>query len=385
MPKPQDGESRDDFIERCMGDQEAVDDFPDHSQRFAVCNSLWNQRMNDRTALLESVKQRNSRSGIVTADRYFREVEGCFDGGFCPVKHVGADDSSEWTRALKDAEQTLTFRNKKMRVVKTSLKPGPSEALRFDAIITTPHRDRDGDILKSDGAILDEDMPLLSQHIAMNPLGGMVKVLRKNSRGVRARFSIADTEFGRDHATLIKANALRISHGFDPKEWEPMEDEDGWLFKVFEIFETSLVSIPSNVQARVLEIGEKAWESDFMKSWAGRIKSEDDTETNACGCETTESTTDTVTISPIEVPVKMIITTEEQIATVADAEEAPADSPVEDVPERSFADIEREYIAGLAKEDTDALRKAHRRLSLMLRAAEQQEEAKALDTLLSCD
>lgn len=37
IPKPEAGESQDDFINRCMGDQVMVDDFPDESQRYAVC------------------------------------------------------------------------------------------------------------------------------------------------------------------------------------------------------------------------------------------------------------------------------------------------------------------------------------------------------------
>lgn len=41
MPEPRQGEKRDEFIDRCMGDDEANEDFPDQSQRFAFCNSKW--------------------------------------------------------------------------------------------------------------------------------------------------------------------------------------------------------------------------------------------------------------------------------------------------------------------------------------------------------
>lgn len=37
LPKPTDQESRDDFIERCMGDPTAIAEFPDQEQRSAVC------------------------------------------------------------------------------------------------------------------------------------------------------------------------------------------------------------------------------------------------------------------------------------------------------------------------------------------------------------
>lgn len=44
MPEPRDGESRDEFLDRCMGDDEAVADFPDSDQRYAFCNSKWENR-----------------------------------------------------------------------------------------------------------------------------------------------------------------------------------------------------------------------------------------------------------------------------------------------------------------------------------------------------
>lgn len=37
IPKPEAGESQDDFISRCMGDSTMNSDFPDNAQRYAVC------------------------------------------------------------------------------------------------------------------------------------------------------------------------------------------------------------------------------------------------------------------------------------------------------------------------------------------------------------
>jgi len=44
MPTPRDGENRDDFVSRCMADEEARADFPDTDQRAAFCNSQWERR-----------------------------------------------------------------------------------------------------------------------------------------------------------------------------------------------------------------------------------------------------------------------------------------------------------------------------------------------------
>jgi len=41
MIKPEDLETRSEFVARCIGDFQTVDDFPDDEQRFAVCSRLW--------------------------------------------------------------------------------------------------------------------------------------------------------------------------------------------------------------------------------------------------------------------------------------------------------------------------------------------------------
>jgi hypothetical protein len=43
MPTPKPQEPHDDYIQRCMSDQESVDSFPDEEQRYAVCESMWDE------------------------------------------------------------------------------------------------------------------------------------------------------------------------------------------------------------------------------------------------------------------------------------------------------------------------------------------------------
>lgn len=44
MPSPGPNETEDEFIQRCMADPEAREDFPDQDQRFAFCQSQWDNR-----------------------------------------------------------------------------------------------------------------------------------------------------------------------------------------------------------------------------------------------------------------------------------------------------------------------------------------------------
>lgn len=210
--------------------------------------------------------------GVVTADRYFREVEGCFDGGFCPVGMVGADSEDQWRSALKEASQILTYSSKKTRISQRSVKQAKESdsLLRFEAIVTTTFRDRDGDILETKGCTPDESMPLLWQHISMSPIGALEKITRRTDDEMRARFVVADTALGRDAAKLIRLKALRISHGFDPEEYKLLEDEMGFHFLKWTMFEASVVSIPSNIQAVITSVSKSKWASSLVKGWAER-------------------------------------------------------------------------------------------------------------------
>lgn len=44
LPKPNEGEERNDFTSRCMGDSVMNKEYQSQDQRFAVCNSLWTRK-----------------------------------------------------------------------------------------------------------------------------------------------------------------------------------------------------------------------------------------------------------------------------------------------------------------------------------------------------
>lgn len=43
LPRPSADESRQEFLSRCMASETMRADFPDESQRYAVCNRQWRQ------------------------------------------------------------------------------------------------------------------------------------------------------------------------------------------------------------------------------------------------------------------------------------------------------------------------------------------------------
>ena len=51
MPQPIKGEGKDKFLQRCMADEESVGSFPDESQRYAVCNRVWETHSREALSL----------------------------------------------------------------------------------------------------------------------------------------------------------------------------------------------------------------------------------------------------------------------------------------------------------------------------------------------
>lgn len=43
MPKPNPNEQKTDYLQRCMSDEEMNNKYPDSSQRYAICNSYWEE------------------------------------------------------------------------------------------------------------------------------------------------------------------------------------------------------------------------------------------------------------------------------------------------------------------------------------------------------
>ena len=83
LPKPKPTESRNQFLSRCMADETSMTEYPDVEQRYAVCNSL----LNNKKYILKQAKKKialNFRKQIILAEKknypiaynyYLREFE----------------------------------------------------------------------------------------------------------------------------------------------------------------------------------------------------------------------------------------------------------------------------------------------------------------------
>lgn len=236
--------------------------------------------------ILKSLSERDTsdRWGIGTALPYMKSVEPCLSGsGICPTKVFDGCTVEAWQKQLSEASQRLTYCDEGMsceKSFKTSGLSVPNALAEFDHVITSTRKDRDGDILETKGAAVDARMPLLWQHIQVQPLGPFVRVGSHDEKSISGTSAILATKMGEDVVVLVEGGALRISHGFKPKSFEPLATQKGadgkeyvrgWHIKEFDIFEVSLVSIPSNQDAVITAFSRQKLHSPLVKSWAKHL------------------------------------------------------------------------------------------------------------------
>ena len=247
-------------------------------------------------ALLESINARGMFAGvgIGLASAYVGTLAGPLGAkGLCQHLNI---DAARLSAALKEASEKFVFTDPAADVTAAAIKQsdggilligksdqpddkrkelGDRAVMKFENILTTKDTDRDNDDLDPAGAEVDPKAPLLWQHMPDAPIGKMYGVLEQNSNFVKTACGIADTELGRDAAVLVEFGALRISHGFKPKEFEPKngkeDGSEGWKIKRYSVMEVSLVSIPANTGAVITAFEKGKLSHPLVKGYAGAL------------------------------------------------------------------------------------------------------------------
>lgn len=67
LPTPNSGESRDDWLSRCMGNDTMNEDFPDNEQRYAVCNEIWRENKMKRKQIMPTSFKLSDEKGAFAA------------------------------------------------------------------------------------------------------------------------------------------------------------------------------------------------------------------------------------------------------------------------------------------------------------------------------
>lgn len=250
--------------------------------------------MTSNEKLLAAIKARTNPQtpfgrGILTADRYVKTIRECVGVDAC--YRYAAKSNVSFQDVMDKAAKTLVYSNDDMEVENKVADIGngfpfnkacqgaitywtnkqvdgeeievPKNTLMmFRHILTTPRKDRDGDILRTEGATVDPKMPLLWQHVHTLPIGKMIAIAEHTNQKLSLISVIVDmNELSHDAAVMIDSGMGRFSHGFRALEFDELKEDEGEVtspggfdIKKFEIMEASLVSVPSNTDAETEEV-----------------------------------------------------------------------------------------------------------------------------------
>lgn len=245
--------------------------------------------------MLKAIAERDFRKegvyGIRRAYDYVSPFVGCVGDEACRKTFFpGLADGMSVAKLgemLKASEQLLVYSNEDtvpvheklftstgtmMEFCKSIEVEMPAKTIMvFANVVTTPKKDRDGDRLMTEGAIVDKQMPLLWHHMLPMPIGKMIKVLEHSADRLVVATALIDSQMGNDAALLTEFGALRISHGFRPLEFELLNEgksDSGFKVTKFEIMEESEVSVPSNTDAVITAFARGKLHDPTVKQWA---------------------------------------------------------------------------------------------------------------------
>lgn len=300
MPKPSAGETRDDFLDRCMGDAEAVSDYPDADQRFAVCNALWSEKAEGYkpTAEMATVAERalewrreynrggtevgvarardianraNLSSDTVGRMRSFFARHGALrseqfdakepDGGPGAWRIAwdlwGGDPGRTWAEKIGRQEDAKSMAQVEHKAVGFEIKKEPDADGVFEgyaSVFGVVDQGMDvverGAFAKSLGA--GRKVKMLWQHDMSQPIGVWDEI-REDERGLYVKGRILkDVQKGAEAMALMRAGAIdSMSIGY--RTIEAIPEGGGRIRKLMEVdlFEVSLVTFPMLPDAKI--------------------------------------------------------------------------------------------------------------------------------------
>lgn len=313
MPSPGPTEDEDEFISRCMGDEEAMADFPDEDQRYAVCISKWEGKADgfspteamarEATRGLEwreefnrggteigvararDIKNRRNLS-LDTVKRmksYFARHEVDKQGqGFSPGEDGypsagriawalwGGDPGKSWANNIVDREDSKSMEPIQHKAVALTLKKEPDQDGIFEGYASVfGVVDQGMDVVERGAfrkSLGSRKVKMLWQHDMSQPIGVWDDIY-EDERGlfVRGRL-LKEVEKGREAMALLRAGAIdSMSIGY--RTMEAIPEGDGRVRKLMEVdlFEISLVTFPMLPDAKVTNVKSITTERDFER------------------------------------------------------------------------------------------------------------------------
>jgi len=218
LPKPRSGESRNDFMSRCLDDDKIEAEFASSDQRIAVCNTQY-----------EGVKMTEE----VTKDQFeeLEETETKLEDGTLNVSFDLKTYSDEEEKGVFTGYGSI-FGNKD---------------LGNDIVL-------EGAFARSIGKKGAKSVKFLYQHKQDEPIG-VFDELKEDEKGLKVKGRLAmGTQRGREVYELMKMGAidgLSIGYRVDEKGYDYDKRRRRRMLKSVDLMEISAVTFPMNPRARV--------------------------------------------------------------------------------------------------------------------------------------
>jgi HK97 family phage prohead protease len=204
MPEPRADETREEWLDRCMGDAESVADFPNSDQRFAFCSSEWEE---------------------------YKETD------------------------MKTVTNTL---------VPCEVKEADDGELIFEGLASTWELDLGGDVIQRGAFARTLDhwrgskkiIPLLDQHQygSVRAVVGKLLDAKETEAGLYTRWQMLDSDDGREVYQRIKGGYIDgLSIGYRVIGEAPVKDGVRYIKEVA-LEEVSAVIWPMNPGARIMAV-----------------------------------------------------------------------------------------------------------------------------------
>lgn len=254
VPKPNDGESQDDFISRCMG-ADAMQEY-DQAQRAAICHQAWDDR---NKSAPQRAKKIARRLGPLTRNEIVLVATGKADAEMAKrAPQVRPVSGGERMRAIDERARTIEF-------------------VASDGTV-----DRMGDIIDPEGWDLgsysknpvflwghDRCRPPIGRSLShavtdVNGRRALVQTIEFFGPGPTEHDQLADYAF----RSYVRGGMSSVSVGFLPQQTTYIDDPNertrlglgpwGVLYNRQELLELSAVTVPANPSATVLGAKELA-------------------------------------------------------------------------------------------------------------------------------
>lgn len=314
MPTPSAGETRDEWTDRCMGDAEAVADFPDTDQRFAFCMSRWESKdegykpteaMAEEAARGLEWRREYNRGGtevgvarardisnrknlssetVARMRSYFarhevdKQAEGWSPGedGYPSAGRIawalwGGDAGRAWAEKIGRQEDGKSMTHVEHKAAAFELKREPDQDGMFEgyaSVFGIVDQGMDvverGAFAKSLGS--GRKVKMLWQHDTSQPIGVWDEI-REDERGlyVKGRL-LKDVAKGAEAMALLRAGAIdSMSIGY--RTVEAVAEGSGRVRKLMELelYEVSLVTFPMLPAAKVTGVKSISTEREYER------------------------------------------------------------------------------------------------------------------------